>query len=565
MSKGMPAKTRQEQKADEKELSWRDIMKQSPDYIQGFVEAVQKEAKSFEQWRCLRPIPPEEEQEIMSNPELKKRVINSRGCYRDKNKGVPPLNAKARIVAQGNQDPDLRSLTRQSPTPNRVSEFLVMAIFVSGINQMAFDSALRWKLWIADAATAFLQGAQDMTERAGKLYLRAPRDEIIKRANVFKSMLYEITGNLYGLSNAPVTWAREVVARLRKLGFIMHSFDHMMFYFPDPYNKPYPCAVLICHVDDFMLTYNDNFPFDELLKAFKWGHHQHAEVGKEFTYKGKEFALIQENGQYLLKVTQKGFIESMQKGKLPRGTDKTQKLTNLDWPEFRSITGCLQWLSSQTRLDVASTVSLMNHGSDTTYDHLGTLYKALEFLKLTADMGIIIHPVPLNPGTTIVAFSDSSWANAQGSASQHGQVLLLAPPNVTESKAVGALIDWKSGRSKRVCRSTLAAEAVSADSATDRLAYASYALGELMFGIPAHKVGHRLKTLLVTDCKSLYDCVAADNPNIQDKRSLVNIRSIQELISSRTIHWVPTSLQKADCLTKVSEELMADLLAWLHQ
>ena len=37
----------------------------------------------------------------------------------------------------------------------------------------------------------------------------------------------------------------------------------------------------------------------------------------------------------------------------------------------------------------------MNHGSDTTYDHLGTLYKALEFLKLTADMGIIIHPVPL--------------------------------------------------------------------------------------------------------------------------------------------------------------------------
>ena len=132
------------------------------------------------------------EQEIMSNPELKKRVINSRGCYRDKNKGVPPLNAKARIVAQGNQDPDLRSLTRQSPTtPNRVSEFLVMAIFVSGINQMAFDSALRWKLWIADAATAFLQGSQDMTERAGKLYLRAPRDEIIKRANVFKSVLYE--------------------------------------------------------------------------------------------------------------------------------------------------------------------------------------------------------------------------------------------------------------------------------------------------------------------------------------------------------------------------------------
>ena len=39
MSKGMPKKTRQEVKADEKELHWRQIMDQSPDYIQKFVEA----------------------------------------------------------------------------------------------------------------------------------------------------------------------------------------------------------------------------------------------------------------------------------------------------------------------------------------------------------------------------------------------------------------------------------------------------------------------------------------------------------------------------------------------
>ena len=193
------------------------------------------------------------------------------------------------------------------------------------------------------------------------------------------------------------------------------------------------------------------------------------------------------------------------------------------------------------------------------------LYKALDFLKKTADQGIVLQPVPLNPSTVTLAYSDSSWANAQGSASQHGQLVLLAPGNITETSGVGALVDWKSGRAKRVCRSTLAAEAVSADSATDRLAYVSYALGELMFGIPAHKVGHRLKTLLVTDCKSLYDCVAAENPNIEDRRSLVNVRSVQELISSKTVHWVPTFLQKAGCLTKVDANLMMDLLAWLQK
>lgn len=266
----------------------------------------------------------------------------------------------------------------------------------------------------------------------------------------------------------------------------------------------------------------------------------------------------------MLKITQKGFIESMSLGKIPKGVDKNKKLSSTDWPEFRSITGCLQWLSSQTRLDVASTVSLMNHGGDTTYGHLENLYKARKFLKSTSNLGVVIHPVPLNQSTVILAYSDASWANAQGSASQHGQLVMLASPNVTETICNGALVDWKSGRSKRVCRSTQAAEAVSANSATDRLAYVSYALGELIFGIPAHKVGHSLKTILVTDCKNLCDCVVAQNPNIEDKRSLVNVRSIQELIGHKTGHWVPTFLQRADCLTKVDANLMCDLLAWLQ-
>ena len=193
-------------------------MAQPHDYIQKFVEATVKEAKSFMTWKCHKPLSPQEEEKVLAGPVLKKRVINPRGCYRDKSKNVGPVNAKTRIVAQGNQDPDLRSLTRQSPPPNRVAEFLILVTFISGINQMAFETAMAWKLWIADAATAFLQGTQDVSERAGKLYLRAPRDPIIALAGVFRSRLYEITGNLYGLSNAPVTWSREVTARLA-LGF----------------------------------------------------------------------------------------------------------------------------------------------------------------------------------------------------------------------------------------------------------------------------------------------------------------------------------------------------------
>ena len=58
-------------------------------------------------------------------------------------------------------------------------------------------------MWAGDVSTAFRQGCQDLSERAGKLYLKAPRDPLLVRARVFQSDLYEITGNVHGLSNAP--------------------------------------------------------------------------------------------------------------------------------------------------------------------------------------------------------------------------------------------------------------------------------------------------------------------------------------------------------------------------
>ena len=85
-----------------------------------------------------------------------------------------------------------------------------------------------------------------------------------------------------------------------------------------------------------------------------------------------------------------------------------------------------------------------------------------------------------------------------------------------------------------MCRSTLAAESVAAGTATDRIAYIVYALSELIFGIPAHRIGPRLKSLLVSDCKNLYDCVSSSNPSIEGKRSLVSVGSTQEFINAKT-------------------------------
>ena len=51
------------------------------------------------------------------------------------------------------------------------------------------------------------------------------------------------------------------------------------------------------------------------------------------------------------------------------------------------------------------------------------------------------------------------------------------------------IVDWKSCRSQRVCRSTLASESCAADEASDRSSYVNMFLGEIFYDIPAHKVG----------------------------------------------------------------------------
>ena len=554
--------TRQEKKAIEKELKCSDVMLQSPDYIQAFVDATKKEALSFQTWKSLKPVPPQEAKRILADPILRRRVMSSRAVYKDKSKGIPPLRAKCRVVIRGNQDPDLRSISRNAPTPSRLSEYLLLSIFVSGANQKAFGTATVWVLWSGDVSTAFLQGQQNSQERNGKIFMRPPSDEIISRAEVFQSSLYEIVGNVYGLANAPFTWTEEVSRRLLALGFRVHSFDRMMFYYINSDGKT--CAVLVVYVDDFLLTHDSSFPFQSFVEAFTWGSQTYVTPGNPVTFKGKELEVcVEQNGETTLHITQTSFIEALEKGTPIKKADHEKLLEDHQWPEYRSISGCLQWLAGQTRLDLASVVSLSNRGNETRGADLDMLNEALLFAKSTKDQGLKLYGVPIDQSTTLVGYSDSSWANAKNSASQHGTLILLAPTSVSEKASVGALIDWKSSRSKRVCRSTLAAESVAADSCSDRLVFAQYSLAELIFHEPSHKVGKRLRMLLVTDCKSLYDCVSSPNPNCEDRRSLVNIRSIQEVINSRTIHWVPTVLQMSDCLTKISKQLRITLLKWL--
>ena len=555
--------SRQERKAIDREIPWRTLMKEYPsDVISLYVKANRKEYDSWMSWNSIKALSKEEARRVLSDPILRKRVMPSRNAYRDKNRGAgPEVRAKCRTVIQGCHDPDLGLLDRSSPTPTRIAELLLYEIACAGYNRRFLKNKKAWKLWSGDVATAFLQGQPE--ERDLPIYMRPPRDGIQGLAGTFPFDLYQIVGNLYGLCNAPRTWINHIVRKLQAANFIRHRLDHTVYYKLDSQGEL--LVVLLFHVDDFLTAFREDYEFSELQGMFTWGQTNLLDDG-DFVFKGKEVSLKKVNGEYEIHVTQKAFINELVAGKLKRGrASETTPLTPEEMKEYRSCAGSLQWLAGSTRPDIAATVSLSNHGVNSNPSQLKVLYECIDYVKETPDHGLVFRGVAVNFATVVVGYADSSWANAPGGKSQMGVIIVITGPECQDQVSRATILDWRSSRSPRVTRSTLASEANAMDDGVDRATFLNVFLseflkrpnnsGQLEKGV--------LKQLQVTDCKSFFDAVICENPSLEEKRTLISIRSIQDYISPSQVHWVPSELMFADVLTKHSTTLRDEFLLWM--
>ncbi|CAE7320438.1 RE1, partial [Symbiodinium microadriaticum] len=558
--------SRQERKAIDREIPWRKLISDfPPNVVDLYVKANKKEFDSWNSWGSIRPVPADEARKIRTDPVLRRRIMPSRNAYRDKNRGAgPEIKAKCRTVIQGCHDPDLGLLDRSSPTPTRLAELLIYEIACAGYNRRLQMSKKAWKLWCGDVSTAFLQGQPQARDKP--IFMRPPRDEIQKMAQTFLHELYEVVGNLYGLCNAPRTWINHIVSKLVEANFKRHRLDHTVYYKFDHDGEL--LIILLFHVDDFLVAFREDYDFDELSKMFTWGQTNLLDDG-EFVFKGKEVKLVREGNEFKIKVTQKAFIKELTPGKLPRGRlDKGDKLTADEFKEYRSCAGSLQWLGGSTRPDICASVSLSNLGQDNGPEQLKMLYECIDYIKGTSEDGLTFHGVSLNYATHVIGYGDSSWANAPGGKSQMGVIVVLAGPECKDKIARATIVDWRSSRSPRVTRSTLASEANAMDECVDRCTFCNCFLSELLGGkkvTPEQlKTTGMLPQLQITDCKSLYDAVIADNPATSEKRTTISIRSIQDFISPEQAHWVPTTLMHADVLTKHSVSLRDGFIDWLR-
>ena len=553
--------SRKDRKALDKEISWRDLVRLPKPQLAEYIKAAQKEHTSWCKYGPVRAVPDTEAKRILRDPRLRRRILRSRALYRNKNAHKPDadLKAKCRVVVAGFSDPDLASIERYSPTATRLAMHIVLQLCANGWN----DPGGPWSLVTGDVEVAFLQGKQ--TDRQQPLYMLPPSDPILQAAEAFIGvLLFEITGNVYGLANAPYQFSLEVRGRMLVLKFRTHSLDSMFFFYfgPGPSGKWQLEAACLWHVDDMLLTHSPRYRVQDLKDAFMWGSWETSPEPLE--YRG---AQIQQRADGSILVNQSNYIRTIECRRIrvpPGRTDLS--LQPGERSDYRSAGGSLQWVAGSTRIDVAAPTSLLAKG-DPQVDDLREMYNTIQHLHDHPDIGLLFQP--LDPEKMIlVAYGDSSWANAEAFKSQHGLLVVATETTAFQRPTRASPWDWRSHRSRRVVRSTLAAESSAADASTDHGVFASAFWSEVVTGIPATKREHSVVPLYnCTDCRSLWDAVKQLTPSLEEKRTIIDIASIREALRTATakLLWIPTDQMLADGLTKISHDLRSQLAAWMER
>ena len=339
---------------------------------------------------------------------------------------------------------------------------------------------------------------------------------------------------------------REVVKRMREQGFASHSLDLMCFL---AYSSDGLWAVVVFHVDDALIIWRDDFPIKGLRSAFEWG--SWIELPDKIVWVGREVNLVNDK----VVINQTSYTKELREGRVSKkDRDEPRPLIPSEVTEFKSCIGSLQYLSSNSRPDLAAGTSLVQ-GSGVTTANLHAAYEHIQYAKATADTGIVVNPVDLD-SAMIVGYGDSSWANAEGLRSQTGKIVVLTDSRALKEKTPGTVVDWRSTRTKRVVRSTLAAEAIAADAATDHSYYMAAFFDEGLHRRRATSGKPVMKTIICTDCRSLYDAVKKVQGSLEEKRTMIDLLSIKEHVGDDGLRWVPTTEMHADPLTKIDRQLL---------
>ena len=454
--------------------------------------------------------------------------------------------AKARLVVLGFQDPQLTEVARDAPTLTREGRHTVLQTVAS----------FAWILSSFDIKTAFLRGkADDKNPLAME-----PPVELRRKMQLADNEVCALIGNAYGRVDAPLLFYKELTAQLKKLGFRSHPLEPCVHYLESWSDDGirHLHGVLGTHVDDGVCG-GDQY-FHECLQKLKLILPFGAFKQRSFVFTGihleqlPDFSIVASQRDYIRN------IPAINVGKHRRETPDVSA-TEEEITKLRAIIGSLQYAVTHTRPDIASRLGEVQvQLSKPTVQTLLSANKVLREAQVHDSVKICFRSISPDK-VTHVAFGDASFASPKQLASFQGSLIFATTPDLQKNQqAPLSPLTWSSKKISRVVRSTLSAEAYSMSRSVDKLGWLRLLWGIL--AVPEFKwkepqIGYFQlpSATVVTDCKSLYDLVTRTAiPSCEEYRTTLEVLLIRERSHEHTVfRWIPTSLQLADCLTKVMD------------
>jgi transposase InsO family protein len=417
------------------------------------------------------------------------------------------FTVKARLVARGFEDIHNQG---QNDSPTCAKDSIRIALNIMASKQ--------WRCMSLDVKTAFLQSYQ--LER--EIFLVPP-----KEANTDK--LWKLNKAVYGLNEASRQWYNRVSHELMKMGMKRCKYDEALFYLQSNGSL---IGIITVHVDDFLFGGTNQF-HEIIIAAIK----SIFEIGRICVTPLIYLGLSINQTESEITINQNEYISSLQEAVIVDSKDNDRLLSKDEHKQYRRLCGRLNWISTQTRPDIAFDVAMISANVNApTMKHLKMANKTIRKVKSTSFEIVFCK---LQDPIHLFVYCDASYANLPNGGSQGGQIVFVSDENGFLSP-----LTWTSKKVRRVCRSTISAETMSLLDAVDTSIWIMHILEEV--------TGNKSKKAKIkTDSKSLYDA-AHSTTAVEEKRLRVDIAAIREEIRQRTIlvDWIPKTEQLADVLTK---------------
>ena len=498
------------------------------------------------------------------------RIMTPRFVMTDKHDGLRtaslplPIKPSSRLVVPGYKDrSNLEgNLRRDAPTGSRLAQhflFVVASFFT------------HWAIISSDVKAAFLKGDPYL---ARELYLQNTNPKSSPSLPLLPGQLCRVLKGIFGLADAPREWWLRLSRTMSENRWVRSCIDAAMWLLwsaPqdgqqefDNYESCTLEGVIIAHVDDLLFC------------GSKVAEASLAKIGQElgfgsqdfndFTWCGKRIRRASDGSVRLSMVE---YHENLKEILLPRERKSipSAALSQHEARQLRAVLGSFQWLVAQVRFDMAFQVSVLQ-GEEAT---IGTILRAnslVKEFKRTSQFELIFRPIDFRRAG-IVAVSDAALGNVQRSGassgtplekvySQAGYVIMIADEALVHGNCGSFnVLDSRSHRIPRVCRSTYSAETLSAEEAIDTAqlcrGFLASLCGKSLHGRNVDTAINSIAMTAVVDAKDVHDKGNSDTPSYGSQKSLAFtiawLRSVLRRPNS-CLKWTATSNMWVDALTK---------------